>query len=99
MNYETTRHADKRLQQRGIQRSDLHLILRFGSRAILHKGRELLSLGREGRQDLETSGFGRQRLDRLQRTVLVLAPEGDLVVTAAKLSGGKGRRYLRSKKR
>ena len=96
MNLETTRHAEKRLQQRGIQRSDLDLILRFGRRTILHKDVELLSLGREGSQDLENAGLARQRLDRLQRTVLVLARDGDRVVTAIKLWGRRSRRYVRA---
>lgn len=74
----------------------MHLIVRFGSRTVFHKGMELLSLGREGRQDLESTGIARQRLDRLQRTVLVLAPEGGQVVTAIKLWGRRSRRYVRS---
>ncbi len=96
MNENTTRHAERRMQQRGILRSDLDLIMRYGSRTIFHKGRELLSLGREGRQDLESAGLALQRLDRLQRTVLVLAPESDQVVTAIKLWGRRSRRYVRS---
>ncbi len=91
MELPSTRHAEKRLQQRCISDSDVQMILRFGTEtrdgAIL-LARDYMAVDTEARRFLS-------RLERLIGTAVIL--QGGSIITAYKAKREKQKRMLRGR--
>lgn len=86
-----SRHAERRIGQRGVPRALLHLLLQHGDHEVdVGDGCVALSCSRDAVRDLPAS-LG----ERVGKLVAVLA--GDRIVTVLHAAGPAGRAYRRGK--
>ena len=89
-----TAHAIKRMNHRGVRKSDIGFVLEHASRwTNVGGGLVSVSLSRQDQNGLRNLKNYNQTMDRLVRTFVVMDPETDEVVTIIK---GGNRRYRRS---
>lgn len=84
-----TRHAQKRLQQRGIPESLVDVLIDFGHTSKTSKGCEIVFLTQRDKRQIAGSLPKHNSCTRVGNTYLVLDPSGN-VITA-------GHRYRRIK--
>ena len=83
-----SRHAQARMQQRGIPLTMIDQVLRYGCVRHDHRGAIIVFLDREGRRRMARSGEARLgEIDRLGRVYVVLQADGTVVTV--------GHRYRR----
>ena len=88
-----TKHASRRLQQRGIPGTRLERHIQFADRVVpVGDGSICLTVSREGLADLAAEGVNRQELERLRRLAVVIAAD-EAVRTVMHLHARRGRRY------
>ncbi|MCP4360694.1 MAG: DUF4258 domain-containing protein [Chloroflexi bacterium] len=88
MTFHITKHAEKRMQQRGYRPSDIEFVLQFGSEAIggvILSKKDAQKIEREARKAIEIA-------NRLRGLFIPLA--GSKVKTVYKASLRQQRRYL-----
>ena len=90
---ETTRHAQRRMQQRGLKRNDVDLVLQCGT--DYHAGRVVLR-DRDVEREIRNCKRRMQKLERLRGSVVVI--EDGHLITCYRMHGGKGRRCLREQR-
>ena len=78
-----TAHAAQRIQQRGLRREAVELVLRTRDRRVsVGGGCEAWSVSRERSRALRAAGLPSSLIDRVARTILVVEPLTGAVVTA-----------------
>ncbi|WP_431855328.1 hypothetical protein [Azospirillum sp.] len=72
-----TKHASRRLQQRGVPGPRLERHIEFADRVVpVGDGSVCLTVSREGLAELVAAGVNRQELERLRRLAVVIAADG-----------------------
>lgn len=74
-----TRHARKRLQQRGIAEQFVDVLLDFGSAQKSHDGSEIVFLRQHDQLLAEGSLINKKILRHLKNAYLVLSNSGDVI--------------------
>jgi hypothetical protein len=95
MNANYTQHASRRLQQRGIRRAAIELLMAFGSVEFDHMGACIYHLDKRSRLRIELE-LGRdsfRQVEALNGLYVVVSGDGD-VITA----GHRQRRILHDRK-
>ena len=92
-----SRHAQKRMQQRGLKKQEIDLVLRFADREVRKGGMVVaLSLSRNQISELQTDGIINAAQNELLRNLVVLySGEDQAVVTAFKATRKGLRQYGR----
>ncbi len=86
-----TRHAQARMQQRGIAPEALERLLEFGREAFDHRGHAVvLYFDKKARRRLSRAEPGRKDLERLARMYAVLLDAGAVITV-----GHRSRRIAR----
>jgi hypothetical protein len=85
-----TRHAQARMQQRGIRPDAVECLLEYGREAFDHRGGVVLYFDRAARRRLARAAPGAKNLERLARCYAVLSGEGAVLTV--------GHRYRRINK-
>ena len=94
-----TKHAGRRMNQRGIRPAELDAVLRYGDVEVrLPGGAHSLSMSRTALDELRNEGTEAHFIERLRRVAIVIANDQGSVVTALKVYGREGRRYRREGK-
>lgn len=87
-------HAIKRMNHRGVRKTDIGFVLEHASRwTNVGGGLVSVSLTKQDQQGLRKLMINNQAMDRLTRTFVVMDPESNEVITIIK---GGNRRYRRS---
>ena len=80
-----TRHAEVRMQQRGVSAKSLDLLLQYGSRVRGSDGAEILFFDKKARRRLKKA-FRKEPFDRDPKQLRSFAIcRGEVVITAGKL--------------
>lgn len=74
-----SRHAQKRLQQRGIPESFVDVLMDYGVAQHIRHGAEVVYLRNKERQMLRSCMFGRELPRHFQNTYLVVGTDGRLI--------------------
>jgi hypothetical protein len=75
-----SRHAQARMQQRGIPQTMIDQVLRHGCERHDHRGAIIVLLDREGRRRMARSGEARLgEIDRLGRVYVLLRADSTIV--------------------
>ena len=77
-----TRHAQKRLQQRGIPESLVDVLIDFGHTSKTSKGCEIVFLTQRDKRQIAGSLAKQNLCSRVGNAYLVLDPSGNVVVDA-----------------
>lgn len=81
--FHTSKHADQRIQQRGVTNDNLSFFLEYADRIERGKnGCEVWTLSRRALQQLREEGVSTQQLERIARLRLIV--RGGLVITVTK---------------
>ena len=92
MKYSLTRHAQKRMLQRGFQEHDTDLVIKFGK--PIRRGLYLLR-GKDVDREIQQRKHQIQTLERLRGSAVILAE--DSVVTCYHVDGQAGQKALRGR--
>ena len=84
-----TRHAQARMQQRGIRPDAVEYLLQFGREAFDHRGGVVLYFDKAARRRFARAAPGAKNLERLARCYAVLSGDGEVLTV--------GHRYRRIK--
>ena len=91
--YILTKHASKRMKQRGIKKGVFEVFLKFADReAPVGSGDYAISLSKKQVSKLPGQGLERDVVDKVARLVVVCSTEG-VIKTCMIAMKGKSRRY------
>ena len=97
MKLRISKHAIARMNQRGIRKVDIELLVAHADIAIpCGNGRISYSMTKKGLNDLLLAEVPVQVADRLRSICAIVAEDGT-IVSVMKLHGHKGKRYRRDK--
>lgn len=92
-----SKHATTRMNQRGIRKVDIELLIMYADIVIpCGNGGASYSMTQKGREDLLRINTPVQIVDRIGNICAIVSWDG-IVVTTMKLRGDRGKRYRRDK--
>lgn len=93
MNLQISRHAERRMQQRGLRRADIAILSSYADIEVtIASGLHAVRISRKAYEEARSLGVSPSSLDRLRQAVAVESNDGTLV-TCLHLHGRRSAAY------